>query len=69
MLEILVCPVCGGKVKQVREDWVGAYKGKTYIVPDLEYYICEECGEKIYPREAMRKIEACSPAYQLPEPA
>jgi YgiT-type zinc finger domain-containing protein len=69
MLEITVCPVCDGKIKKVKEDWVGEFKGKEYIVPDLEYYICEACGERIYMREAMRKIEAYSPAYHLPEPA
>ena len=69
MLEITVCPVCGGNIKKVKEDWVGKYKGQGYVVPDLEYYICEKCGERIYPREAIRKIEAYSPAYQLAEPA
>ena len=69
MLEIKICPVCGGKVQKITEDWVGEYMGKKYVVPDLEYYICEECGERIYPREAIRKIEAYSPAYQLAEPA
>lgn len=69
MLEIKVCPVCGGKVQKITEDWVGEYMGQKYVVPDLEYYICEECSERIYPREAIRKIEAYSPAYQLSEPA
>lgn len=69
MLEITVCPICEGKVKKVKEDLAGEYRGQKYVVPDLEYFICEECGEKVYPREAMRKIQAYSPAYELPEPA
>jgi len=69
MLEITVCPVCGGKVKKVKEDWAGEFKGQKYIVPDLEYYVCEVCGERIYTREAMKKIESYSPAFQVPEPA
>ena len=70
MFEITVCPVCGGKIKMVRQDWIGEYQAQKYVVPDLEYYECEDCGERIYDREAMRKIEAYSPAFEKPlEPA
>jgi YgiT-type zinc finger domain-containing protein len=68
MIEITICPVCAGKVKKIKEDWVGKVNGQTYIVPDLEYYICAECGERIYPREALKKIELFSPVYQMAEP-
>ena len=64
MLQISVCPVCGGKIKKVRGDWIGEYQGQKYVVPDLEYWECEDCGERIYDREAMRKIEAHSPAFE-----
>jgi predicted RNA-binding Zn-ribbon protein involved in translation (DUF1610 family) len=33
------------------------------VVPNLEFYECPDCGERIYDRDAMRKIEAHSPAY------
>ena len=66
-LEITVCPVCRGKIKKVKEDWVGEYKNQKYTVPDLEYYLCGNCGERVYPREAMQKIEASSPAFQTTE--
>lgn len=68
MFEITVCPVCSGKVRKIKEDWIGKFKEQTYIVPDLEYYVCDECGEKIYTREALKKIEAFSPAFQRTEP-
>ncbi len=68
MFEITVCPVCAGKVRKIKEDWVSEFKGEKYVVPDLEYYICDECGEPVYPHEALKKIEAFSPAYQLAEP-
>jgi len=32
-------------------------------VPNLEFYECAKCGERVYDREAMRKIEAYSPAF------
>ena len=64
MLEIKVCPVCRGRIKKVRGDWIGEYQGEKYVVPDLEYWECEGCDEKIYDREAMRKIEAYSLAFE-----
>jgi hypothetical protein len=39
------------------------HKGKAYDVPDLEFEECPKCGERLYDREAMRQIEAHSPAY------
>lgn len=67
MIEITKCPVCGGTVPKIKEDWLSEYQGQEYTVPDLEYYLCDDCGERIYPREAMQKIEAYSPAFQMLE--
>lgn len=65
MITIDTCPTCGSKsIKKVRRDWSGRHDGIPYVVPDLEYYECPECGEKVYDRDAMRRIETCSPAFQ-----
>jgi len=64
MLKITECPTCGSrKIKRVRRDWTDTFEGHTYTVPDLQFWNCPDCGEEIYDREAMRKIEAHSPAY------
>jgi len=64
-LNIKICPSCGGtKIRKVRGNWTGVFKGETYTVPNLEYYECPDCGEKVYDREAMRQIEAHSPAFK-----
>lgn len=64
MLKITICPTCGSKrIKAVRRDCTREFRGKTYIVPDLEFYECPDCGEKVYDREAMRLIEEHSPAF------
>lgn len=47
----------------MRRDWVDEFQGQTYVVPDLEYHECPDCGERVYDPQAMRKIEAYSPAY------
>ncbi len=63
-LELTACPVCGCSINKIREDWDGSFKNQKYVVPDLEYYRCKNCGEEVYPREAMQKNEACSPAFR-----
>jgi YgiT-type zinc finger domain-containing protein len=64
-LNITTCPSCGSeKIKSVRRNATGRVEGKEYTVPDLEYYECPDCGEKIYDCEAMRQIQAHSPAFK-----
>ncbi|MBM3242695.1 YgiT-type zinc finger protein [Candidatus Poribacteria bacterium] len=64
MMRITICPPCGSaKIKRVQRDWTGEFKGQAYTVPDLEFYECANCGEEVYEPQAMRKIEAHSPAY------
>lgn len=64
-MDIKTCPSCGSKaIAKVRRDWRGEVKGQTYVVPKLEYFECPDCGEKVYPPDAMRRIEAQSPTYQ-----
>jgi YgiT-type zinc finger domain-containing protein len=61
---ITICPSCGSRaIKKIRRNWTGKVKGQTYVVPNLEYYLCPQCGETVYDRQAMRKIEAHSPAF------
>jgi YgiT-type zinc finger domain-containing protein len=64
MFTIASCPTCGSKkIRKVRRDWRGEYEGQNYVVNNLEFYECPACGEKLYDQEAMRKIEAHSPAF------
>lgn len=41
--------------------------GQSYTVPQLAYVVCRECGEKIYDKAAMQKIQQYSPAYENEE--
>jgi len=64
MLSITSCPSCGSKnIKQVCRDWTEQFQGTAYTVPALEFRECLDCGEKVYDRQAMQKIEAHSPAF------
>ena len=63
MVRISRCPTCGSRrIKLVRRDWQDSAAGETYTVRGLEFHECPDCGEKLYSPEAMRKIEAVSPA-------
>jgi len=64
MVEITRCPSCGSStIRKVRRKWTGTYQEQTYSVENLEFYECPACNEKVYDREAMRAIEARSPAF------
>lgn len=64
---ISACPSCGSPaIRKVKGEWTGRYKGMSYSVGALEYYACPNCQEKVYPPEAMRRIQEASPAYSRP---
>ena len=64
-LLVKICPTCGSeKIRRVVRDVTRKYKSQTYIIPMLDFYDCPDCGEKVYDRDAMLKIESCSPAYR-----
>jgi len=66
---ISACPTCGSTgIRAVQEDWSDSYAGKRYVVRNLRYFYCSQCGEKIYDPSAMRRIQATSPAFaKLPQ--
>jgi YgiT-type zinc finger domain-containing protein len=58
------CPSCRStKIQAVTGEWSGSFQGKGYVVKDLRYFECPRCGEKVYDPEAMRRIQAVSPAF------
>ena len=65
IIHLKTCPVCGSEeIKRVVQDVTRNYAGQTYTVTNLSFYECPDCGEKVYDRDAMRKIEVHSPAYR-----
>jgi len=63
-LKIQTCPTCGSrKIKKMRRNLTSSFAGQTYTVPLLEFYECPHCGEKVYDRDAMGRIEMVSPAF------
>jgi YgiT-type zinc finger domain-containing protein len=63
-LRITECPTCGGAIRRVRRDYRRTFRGREYVVPQLTFYECPRCGERVFDAEAMRRIEARSPAFR-----
>jgi len=52
------CPTCGSR--RIRRQTVtvrATVRGKSATVPGLELEVCPECGEKLFDREASRRME------------
>jgi len=63
MMQHKLCPTCGSeRIRRVRRDYARTYRGKPYVVPQLVFHECANCGEQVFSAEAMRKIESCRPA-------
>jgi YgiT-type zinc finger domain-containing protein len=57
-LNLTTCPTCGSKnIQAVRKAVSGSRQGKSYSAPDVEFYECPDCGERVYDSQAIRKIE------------
>lgn len=62
MLPIKKCPTCGrGNLRSVRRDVDCDFLGQTYVAPAIEFHECPDCGEKLYDRQAMQKMESYRP--------
>lgn len=65
--KITRCPTCDSpRIRRVRRNLRRTFQGRTYVVPNLEFDLCPDCGEHLYDRLAMRKIQDHSPAYRKP---
>jgi hypothetical protein len=66
-MTITKCPSCeSDRIRRVCRSSSGEFRGRPYTVENLEFYQGPNCGERVYDREVMRKIEARSPAFRTP---
>ncbi len=64
-MKLRACPNCDSKrLKKIRGNLTREFDGQKYSVSNVEYYECPDCGERIYGPEAVRKIQAKSPAFR-----
>jgi YgiT-type zinc finger domain-containing protein len=66
-LNIKICPTCGSnRIKRVRRSLKREYNGQPYSVPNVDFFECPRCGEKLFGQAAMDKIQSYSPAFARP---
>jgi len=64
-LTITSCPTCGSDpIEKMRRNWTGQSQGQPCTVSELGIYLCPNWGERPCDRQAMRRIEACSPTFR-----
>jgi len=63
-LHLTHCPTCGsGSIRKVQRTVRRIANGIEYTVRSLRFYECPDCGEKVYDRQTLRRIQEASPAY------
>jgi YgiT-type zinc finger domain-containing protein len=63
------CPTCGSRrIRVIRSDYRTLVHGKQTLIRDLERQECPVCGEVLFDRSAMKKIES-SRAIKKKQPA
>jgi YgiT-type zinc finger domain-containing protein len=64
-MQISRCPSCeSDRIKKVSGSVSREFEGETYTVSGVTYWACPACGERVYDQEAVRRIQAASPAFQ-----
>lgn len=63
MHTIKSCPTCGSRrIRRVRRDVSGTWMGQPFIAKSIEFHYCPICDEKVYDREALRRMQSFYPA-------
>lgn len=53
----MFCPTCGNpKMRRTNEPMLEYFKGHRYVVPNIDRWVCDECGEDIMPAEEANKL-------------
>ena len=53
----MICEFCGGETVKKRVRKTHWYRGKLYLVEDVEAEVCRECGERYYHATTLDAID------------
>ncbi len=48
---------CNGHLILQKIDYPLKHNGKTTVIPEIEVWECDTCGERFYPYEASKRID------------
>lgn len=57
-MKLGICPICGGKTAGKNVDLTESIKGKIVIIKKVKAEVCSQCGERLYSKNEMQKIDA-----------
>lgn len=53
----MFCPTCGNpEMRRTKEPMLEFFKGRRYVVPNIDRWVCDECGEDIMLAEEADKL-------------
>ena len=54
---MMFCPECGNlNMRHTKEPMLEPYKGKKYVVPNIERWVCDQCGNDIMTADMADKL-------------
>ena len=56
-MKVGVCPICGGEMADKNVDVAETIDGKLVIIRGVSAEVCVRCGERLYSKEEMKKME------------
>lgn len=56
--EYRICHVCGGKMFKCVNKVTFRKNGSFYDIPDVTFYQCPKCGEKVFDAAEVKRIES-----------
>lgn len=57
-MKLGTCPICGGKTVKKYVDLTESIKSKFVVIKKVEAEVCSQCGERLYSKDEMQKIDA-----------
>ena len=52
-----ICHQCGGNMLKVKDSMPFWKNGKCYNIPNVAYFQCEKCGEKVFEATEAKRID------------
>ena len=52
-----ICPICGGEMVDKNVDVLDTVSGKFVIVRGVSAEVCVRCGERLYSKDDMERLE------------
>lgn len=56
-MKVGICPICGAETTNKKVDVVETINGKLVIIRGIFAEVCKRCGERLYSKYEMKRME------------